>query len=383
MCGLVGIAGDLSHRHLSVFKDLLRFDTVRGPHSTGVAAVDLDGEIHIKKNTLNGFDFVEETKSLGTIVTYNRHILMGHNRHATVGKVNNNNAHPFEVDGKFVGAHNGTLKEHLCKGFIKDFDDFGTDSEAALTSMFRRGAKETLENISGAWAFVYYNSEDRTLNFTRNDKRPLFVATKKDNLDVIMWASESWMLKCAMGRNGIAPSEFDFFEIEPCTIISWKMPDTLRGSFGLPKKTLYKEKEVVSQPNFSRSGAYMGYTYRNSRQTHGQSSTNKAGKDTTKPTTHLALVPRETSVDLVGWNNLARIEKILESKDHHRDENGVYLPSKHHRASYVGNTDCVICGSKIEPESGWKLFPHKTFVCEDCAEDGTAAQILYEGGVVA
>ena len=196
MCGLVGIFSPYKHSHEKAFHDLLRVDVMRGPDSTGAAIVDSNGDVTVVKKALLPDDLFG-TKAWTKAVAFQNQCYMGHNRWATIGKVNGANAHPFEFDG-VVGMHNGTLKSRWA---LQDKDLFDTDSENLYWHMNENGVADTWSKLDGAAALVWWDNEDGTLNFLRNDDRP-FCYAKLDTGGVV-WASEPWMITGIMSRHDI------------------------------------------------------------------------------------------------------------------------------------------------------------------------------------
>lgn len=196
MCGLVGCVGQLGYKHEKVFKDLLRLDVLRGPHSTGIAAVTTTKEVLLSKSPLLPDDLLSLKKS-EEIFRKGLRVLIGHNRFATVGAINASNSHPFE-NGKVVGAHNGTVD----KWRLHDHAQFNVDSEAIINSIDVLGLDETLKSLNGKFALTWYDQRTQKFNFIRNKERPLYVAFDAD-ADVMFWASEEWMLYVATSRNDV------------------------------------------------------------------------------------------------------------------------------------------------------------------------------------
>jgi hypothetical protein len=132
-------------------------------------------------------------------------VVIGHNRYATQGGINRRNAHPFEFD-TLVGVHNGTL---MSKWRLADAKDFVVDSENLYHHIEKHGLQDAINQLTGhtdAWALVWWNKEEDTLNFLRNDLRPLFMCRSEDG-NVLFWASERWMLEIALSKNDIKRSE--------------------------------------------------------------------------------------------------------------------------------------------------------------------------------
>lgn len=198
ICGLVGVAGTVTAKHEAAFRELLIVDVIRGPHSTGIAAVCRNkGGISVVKHPLLPTDLftMEASKRIFQV---DNQVLIGHNRWATKGAINGVNAHPFEMEG-LVGAHNGTLYN---QSLLPDCKDFEVDSKNIFHSIQKLGVDDTYKLIHGAAALVWYKPEDLTLNFLRNKDRPLFLTYTKDR-KTLFWASESWMLEGVLAKNGI------------------------------------------------------------------------------------------------------------------------------------------------------------------------------------
>ncbi|MCW8888177.1 MAG: class II glutamine amidotransferase [Gammaproteobacteria bacterium] len=202
MCGIVGyVTGKNTTNHEKFFKQALIADILRGFDSTGVIIGDDKGWGTYKK-AVNAIDFLDMKKASNLVNSngLNRPAFMiGHNRAATVGNVNAANAHPFE-HGDLVGVHNGTLRTYHRLENNRGFD---TDSEALYYNLSKRDdIADVLGDVKGAYALVWYNSAEDTVNIIRNDERPLCIAKIKDE-DTILWASERGMLQWIAGRCGL------------------------------------------------------------------------------------------------------------------------------------------------------------------------------------
>lgn len=199
MCGNVGVAGNLTTKLKDTFRDLLVFDTLRGKDSTGVAGVGYGKDVSVVKNVGTPFELFDNTRYDG-VVSIHKRAWLGHNRAATRGKVNRQNAHPFH-HGNIVGTHNGTL-DWWYRDVLPDAAYFDVDSEALIYALSQDGVQDTINKIQGAWALVWFDTERSTLNFLRNNLRPLYYSVNKAQ-DAIIWASEAGMLHCAMNRNQV------------------------------------------------------------------------------------------------------------------------------------------------------------------------------------
>ena len=198
MCGHVGVAGDLLHTDIKMFKQLLAVGVLRGAHSTGIAAIDARGECIVHKKAQNSLDFLDN-KRVDPLLSATKKAIIGHNRYATSGSITNSTAHPFE-HGNITLAHNGTLTSR--RGLTNP-TGFSVDSENicnTLSLCTQDGVKDVLESLHGAYALVWHDASDDTLHFARNEDRELYFAYAGK---VLYWASEKKMLEWILDRNNI------------------------------------------------------------------------------------------------------------------------------------------------------------------------------------
>lgn len=185
----------------NAFKDLLFVDTVRGLDSTGVFTVNAADEVNVLKRTVDGPVFIQLNQYAKVVHDpFTSKILAGHNRWATKGAVNHDNAHPFH-HGDVIMMHNGTLKSGHG---LTDFNSFRTDSEAIaynLSLVEPKDAGKVISDLHGAFALVWYDCRDKSLNFIRNSERELYIASdNKKETKAIVWASEPSMINFAINR---------------------------------------------------------------------------------------------------------------------------------------------------------------------------------------
>jgi predicted glutamine amidotransferase len=205
MCGLVGVAGKLEFRDEHLLKHLLYLDMWRGKDSTGVAAVRNDGEIRVAKIASHPIDLFDTMRFRNALGNTNVSVYLGHNRAATKGAVNEVNAHPF-VSGHIVGAHNGTLSPSSHRELDEaSGEKHEVDSQSIFAAIATIGLKETAKLLQGAWALSYYDSNEGTLNFLRNDQRPLWFAWSEDR-NRLIWASEFDFISYA-SKSGNSPTK--------------------------------------------------------------------------------------------------------------------------------------------------------------------------------
>jgi len=214
ICGLVGIAGKLGINDENILKRLLIYDTFRGLDSTGLAAVRKTGEVSMAKVASHPIDLFDTGKFKTALSAWNSYAFLGHNRFATTGAKNSVNAHPFQF-GHIVGAHNGTLDKESWKRLETAIgEETDVDSAAVFMSFEKIGVEETLALLengrtsnAGAWAFTWVDLKDGTLNFLRNEHRPLWYSYSEGH-DRIFWASEWGMIRAAVS---MAPGDQKLF----------------------------------------------------------------------------------------------------------------------------------------------------------------------------
>lgn len=217
MCGIVGCVGKIWKSEQDAFKLLLQLDTIRGPHSTGVISVGSTvGSWQYLKAVGTPWELMEGSDWTKFSNSTHR-VLCGHNRWATVGEVNSDNAHPF-VHGNFIGVHNGTLR---AQWRLKDHKDHDVDSSNIYYNMMHEGVEETLKKLDGALALVWYNAETHQLCMVRNSERPLMI-TKTEDGNTYFWASEGWMLSVALAKSAIKHGEI--VEVEAGKLVTFDVP---------------------------------------------------------------------------------------------------------------------------------------------------------------
>lgn len=265
MCGIVGVIGayqnGFSQDEQNMFKDMLFVDTLRGWDSTGVFMVDQVGNVRVRKAALDGPAFLktEAYNALNTLSWTKGMFLVGHNRAATRGTVNDQNAHPFVVDNKIVLVQNGTYF-----GDHKHHKDVEVDTEAvAHVIADNKDVEEALKKINAAYALVWYNTENKTLHLIRNQHRPLYLAKTED--DTYLFASEQETIWWAAGRNKVklkgVPKLLEEHELHTFTINkrqyvheTKKLECSFRGSYqGWSDETEYSYLEY-----WRSRGGHMG-----------------------------------------------------------------------------------------------------------------------------
>ena len=200
MCGIVAIMSKQAstgflYKDKTIFLQMLISDMFRGMDSTGSFAVNKHGNLKMVKDASPTPFFInkKEANTYFNDFISDYHIVVGHNRKATMGATTSENAHPF-IEGNICLVHNGTLQNHhkLANRLV--------DSNAIAAHIDEHGYKSLLKNIEGAYALIWYNAAEKTLYFTRNADRPLHLIETSDR---VYLASEAKMLDWILDRNDV------------------------------------------------------------------------------------------------------------------------------------------------------------------------------------
>jgi predicted glutamine amidotransferase len=176
-----------SYKDKQLFSQMLYADALRGEDSTGVYGVNKHGNLKMIKAAQKAATFLESKtyKDFESDILTDFRMVVGHNRAATKGAKSDANAHPF-IEDHICLVHNGTLHSHRHLG------DKDVDSHAICESMAKRGMEETIPDLHGAFALIWYDAKKKTLFITRNKERPLWLL---DTETAIYIASEPGMLQ--------------------------------------------------------------------------------------------------------------------------------------------------------------------------------------------
>lgn len=192
-CGIYGVSMKPTANIKAVmanFKILGLFNIPRGKDSCGVF---IDGEIKkgVDRNKLFN-DFIVNSD---LAMPKENLVMLGHNRASTRGANTEANAHPFLINGRLVGVHNGTISNDsaLCKKYNLNEKDFQVDSQILYTLLDNEGPC-VLKDYKGFAALAYtYPSDPNTLYLYHGssksyklgqvtEERPLFFVKTEDGL---------------------------------------------------------------------------------------------------------------------------------------------------------------------------------------------------------
>lgn len=269
MCGIIGYVstGDevLKREKEGFLHDALIVDTFRGHDSTGLLTVCEDFTVAEEKELLQGWDFVRLKKYAAMPEGW---AAVGHNRAATKGKVNRDNAHPFTF-GPVKLVHNGTLT-NMGRNLPNYSGKVTVDSRnitRAIGHVPVEDAHKVLSDIDGAYALAWFDERDQSLNIARNGQRPLHFAHNTAN--TILWfMSEGSHLDLLKRSNWC-------FGVDMGTIFSFKTHIHYKW-----KKGSIIPEEVAYRPFVWGSGRANNYPSQNAQ---ARGSTESKQSDNAKP----------------------------------------------------------------------------------------------------
>ncbi len=254
----------VSASDIGMIRDLAYVSGLRGGHGTGVLqgkATKKDFKLRIRKlaEDISYFLWFHSSQKGGDDKILDDifdNLFVGHVRYATKGEITEKNSHPFDT-GRFVGAHNGTLRDKRYE------DEKKTDSEMMFTDMETRGVSRVLKDLddSSAYAVTMFDKRTKELIIARNYKRPLCYAWNLERR-VLYWASEKLMLEFAALRNGVKLSTIYKFteemiysfrpeEIEANKTPKWRTENIKKPVVPVVTHTVHSEHSPWSYANRS------------------------------------------------------------------------------------------------------------------------------------
>lgn len=255
ICGQGGVSGSIDYKAEKAFQKLLVLNSLRGVDSTGAASVkrNLDrGEIDyvIAKEVGHCYNLLnvrhKDIHDFSDVLASTHRVLIGHCRASTRGASTRVNAHPFGFQN-VVGTHNGTIGNSSHRQ-LKGYLDYDTDSEAIFDTVDREGVAGLMPKLKGykdpkgnstcedAYALVWYDLRDDTINFLRNKERPLWFAFSEDHQQ-LYWSSEALHLWAAMSEVPKNLEKDYFWELPVDRHYSWKIPQ-VNKAFDKPRVTI-------------------------------------------------------------------------------------------------------------------------------------------------
>jgi len=382
MCGMCGIlTGNMSRAEVDAFKLLLFFCQTRGEDSTGVLSVKKPSDKDTRKDRPLRIQVRREAAEASTFLNYNwtkdkeqifdtsSIMLGGHCRAATIGSIKAVNAHPFTFDN-VVGMHNGTVSIPF-----KGDKNFETDSEAIYALINEIGFEATMNEIESfsqtAYALVWVDKKQKTLNFFRNDRRPLYFSELYSGSTKV-WASEPWMLSV------MTQKKFAGMECKPVALPVHELHTYDLTASHKALVTPEVKKFIPKSKTYSYQGNHSGPFHRTPR-TDGPAGTKGRVWDSQTKSFR-----EPTDEDLLPWNGAHT--PLIENHSSVNPMTGSVFG--HGKATFRGFNDAVLTKAtfqslmdegcsycqgqqdidtpNVEFRIGW--VDHEHYICVDCME---------------
>jgi glutamine---fructose-6-phosphate transaminase (isomerizing) len=266
MCGIVGYIG--SKKVVPVIIEGLRKLEYRGYDSAGIAVVDGNGTLHVRRAPGKLRNLEEAIQKSPIEGTYG----IGHTRWATHGRPTEENAHPHrDCTGQYVVVHNGIienyleLKEKLQKEGHKFVTETDTEIVAHLVEKYAKdlpfelAVRKTLKDLRGIYSLVFLSAKDPQKliaarigppsviglgegeNFVASDIPALLQHTRK-----IFFLADGDV--AVLTREGVCVTDLDGNPVDrPAHEVTW---DPIMAEKGGYKH--FMQKEIFEQPRAIR-----------------------------------------------------------------------------------------------------------------------------------
>lgn len=421
MCGLCGVLSTtISDTEFEKFCQLFHVSSLRGEHSSGVFSVKEQDKG--KGKTLHSVRYLKSVGSSGWFTeaywkqlkesihdSSSTVLVAGHCRHATRGSVSNANAHPFNFSN-IIGMHNGTLVDNIGPKVPKPAHSKKgknwtppeeTDSESFYRFLNDHTIEEALSELrpyQDAYAFVWYDKHKKTLNFIRNNKRPLWFAQIGATL---YWASEKEMLLFILNRGyggGYSATINKLSEVPADTLVSFDVASHSPVHNCKVRKIEVKSKHTYHHtPNhggFRGWAGMMGEWDESEQYVRNTEAANDRPGDVEVPFdaasgSNEALTSREKFQERVNvWKGLtARVDEKMAEDAEKRGSNVISLPNvkgttdsaptyqildkSYSRNDYQKMLEkgCAWCTCQAEITDSVHWFGSQDYLCESCKDD--------------
>jgi len=208
MCGLAGVASTERRKkemeRKSAFRQLLEVASFRGKDATGVAVVkiaDIEKPALVYKKAMKAADFIDLHHYRKMETHFDDYgFVIGHARSSTSDGWNmaDANAHPFQ-SGAITLTHNGTIRNAK---LLDSCIDHPVDSAHVAAALELYDTREVLEKLIGPFALVWHDARDGSLNFARNQDKPLFWCYAEGE-NTMYWGSELESIYAVLVRHEI------------------------------------------------------------------------------------------------------------------------------------------------------------------------------------
>lgn len=215
MCGIVGgMSTTLNQGELSKIKGLMIMSCFRGMYGSGSMVVSANKKhlnIATHKTELCAAELMCDEDFIKQI-SHSPKIVVTHARAPTKGDNSLANVHPHRSK-HITGVHNGTMHRIMDKTVGND----ESDSAAVFAALAEHGVEQFVKESRGAYSLVWLDAKAGTLNFLRNDMRPMVFASIgwNGNCSTMYFASELGQLKYVLSRDGVKLDDVKFESPKP------------------------------------------------------------------------------------------------------------------------------------------------------------------------
>jgi hypothetical protein len=197
------------------------------------------------------------------ILKEHAHVFIGHNRQASIGAINNDNAHPFSGDNIAL-VHNGTSGEvfDLISDEAYEKMEGETDSEAMMLHFNEVGPRhiETWQELD-SYAVVMYENKTDCVYFARDDKRPMAIFDLRKKYGIRVFASTHEIAENAFRDVGLNPEKIGSFRTRPYALYKGNPTDGEVNKLSVYGVPTFKRRQTVINPAYGSEGSYRSELY--------------------------------------------------------------------------------------------------------------------------
>lgn len=244
MCGLFGIINMNKNRDISNLCNALAVNSsIRGTHATGIS--------YNRNNNLVIYKRPFPADKMNFNIDKNTSIVMGHTRHATQGKTQDNfNNHPFRgytYNNEFTLAHNGIIyndyslqkSEKLPKNKIQTDSYVIVQLLEKYNSLSFENIATCTEKLQGYYTYTILDKSDN-LYIVKGDSPISIIHLKKQN--IIVYASTDDILSKSLIEanyvSDIVSGDYEKIEIDDGDILKIdKYGKITKSKYNIPKIT--------------------------------------------------------------------------------------------------------------------------------------------------
>lgn len=378
MCGISGgMSSILTQGELTKIKGLMVMSCFRGMYGSGSIVIAPGKKkaplsILTHKTELCAAELTCEPEFLDAISDRPK-IVIAHARAPTKGNNELCNVHPHRSK-HITGVHNGTMHRVMDK-LIGD----ESDSAAVFAAIAEHGVSEFVKESRGAYSLVWIDAKDGSLNFLRNDQRPMVFGSMgySNSISTMYWSSEIGQMKYVLDREHVKFEDVKFESPKPWQHV--RFPLDVKNAIYPIDITQYDEPKTKTS---------VGYDVKNSPWW------DSADYDDTQDIVEMALRKPHSSVPMVrpryesehrNYNHvnvasMPTVEEILNRRT---------APSAHFHGDTESKTKlllkggpCCLCDHTppVKNRNGVTLYPKvyevrfgngfPQYICSDCVTSG-------------